>query len=66
MELTQEQNEELMQFETVQTKENKDTVGQINFAQVSLADLGTKKTNTEGYQFLDIGSLPLNSSGNRY
>jgi len=27
----------------VQTKENKDTVGQINFAQVSLADLGTKK-----------------------
>jgi hypothetical protein len=43
MELTQEQNEELMQFETVQTKENKDTVGQINFAQVSLADLGTKK-----------------------
>lgn len=43
MELTQEQNAELMQFETVQTKENKDTVGQINFAQVSVTDLGTKK-----------------------
>jgi hypothetical protein len=43
MELTREQNDELMKFETVQTKSNKDEVGTITFDKVNIADLGQKK-----------------------
>jgi hypothetical protein len=43
MELTTEQNDELMKFETVQTKNNKDEVGTITFDKVNIADLGQKK-----------------------
>jgi RNA-binding protein PNO1 len=32
-----------MQFETVQTKQNKDEVGMISFDKVNVADLGQKK-----------------------
>jgi RNA-binding protein PNO1 len=32
-----------MQFETVQTKHNKDEVGMISFDKVNVADLGQKK-----------------------
>ena len=32
-----------MQFETVQTKHNKDDVGTISFDKVNVADLGQKK-----------------------
>jgi RNA-binding protein PNO1 len=32
-----------MQFETVQTKQNKDEVGTISFDKVNVADLGQKK-----------------------
>jgi RNA-binding protein PNO1 len=42
MELTKDQQEELMQFETVQTKQNPDAT-QIEFGKVSVADLGVKK-----------------------
>lgn len=42
MELTKDQQQELMQFETVQTKLNPDA-NQIEFAKVSVADLGVKK-----------------------
>ena len=42
MELTEDQQQELMQFETVQTKQNKDA-NQIEFGKVSVADLGVKK-----------------------
>lgn len=38
MELTMEQQEELMQFETVQTKQN--DAGTVEFDQVNIADLG--------------------------
>ncbi len=41
MELTQEQQDELMQFETVQTKQN--DAGTVDFDKVNIADLGTKK-----------------------
>ena len=43
MELTTEQNDELMQFETVQTKANKDEIGIINFEKVNISDLGQKR-----------------------
>jgi len=44
MELTNEDKASLMQFETVQTKENKEKeLDQINFDKVQLKDLGLKK-----------------------
>ena len=44
MELTNEDKASLMQFETVQTKENKEKeLDQINFYKVQLKDLGLKK-----------------------
>ncbi len=63
MELTTEQNDELMKFETVQTKNNKDEVGTITFDKVNIADLGQKK---DEYRRVPVPRIELhhsNSSG---
>ena len=41
MELTEQENQELMQFETVKTKQN--NADEISFDKVKVADLGLKK-----------------------